>query len=848
MKKKVIIITTLLMMLVCGLKVNALSTYEEWAKSQTNLKNYTQVDTEMRAVWVSTVGNMDMPRLIGTDEKSINTWKEYYLSILDTAQSHHLNTIIFQVRPSNDAFYPSKYNPWSEFLWQYGKDPGWDPLEWMIEVTHERGMEYHAWMNPYRASTSTTAVDPKILSEDGSKVIDYSDSDVQTIKTNYFSSLKNRCDKLADGTEVDNPVFATGEELRKNVVMGTGKQYVLNPAAEATLTHLENTIREVVENYNIDGIHFDDYFYPNDTGYNGTNSSLKGYTYSFEPYVDMEDYQAYLNNQGTLNIYDWRRENVNKLIKNLSEIIREANKSRDIPCAFGISPSGRWAPSVESCNASESHRAAEGGMDASCGNYYSYSDLFADTKKWVDEEWVDYILPQVYTKLINGYDEIVEWWSNAMKDSPVKLYVGSGVYLHEDWEDNPITSNRDEFYWQIRYNQHEGNRVDGYSIFDYSCILKGEAKADMNSVSTNLWKNDALTPIYEGYDYQHTVSSLATENKISETATVNTYRIEINEVNDAKAYAIYKVAKADNDAYLVGDKQLTTTDIVKLNLKGNKKFVLAYDENYVYYLATVSKDNTFYVNETPINFDNVEKNQPPVITLISEFKEIVLAGSTLTFHFKIEDGNGDSFTYNVYLGSSKLQSTDLGDGIIEVTWKTYYVETPNLKIKVQASDGKSTTTFETETFDIVEVCPHSYSEATCTTAATCVYCGETSGTALGHNYSEATCTAPETCSRCGEVGENALGHDYLDATCTVPETCSKCGETSGTTLGHTWQDATYDNPKTCSKCNKTEGTPLEKPEEESKGCSKCKKSMLAYLFLINALGVAAALLLKRRGK
>ena len=117
-----------------------------------------------------------------------------------------------------------------------------------------------------------------------------------------------------------------------------------------------------------------------------------------------------------------------------SEIIRENNKTKDVPCSFGISPAGRWAPSPESCPAG-SPRPAEGGMSGSCGNYYSYSDLFADTKKWVDEEWIDYLLPQVYSELGGGYDEVIDWWSKEMKDSPVKLYAGTALYQIDTWGD-----------------------------------------------------------------------------------------------------------------------------------------------------------------------------------------------------------------------------------------------------------------------------------------------------------------------------------------------------------------------------------------------------------------------------
>ena len=133
-----------------------------------SLDSYQQEESDMRAVWVATVSNLNISPQSGKGEAAINQWKNYYLEILDTAEASNLNTINFQIRPNNDAFYPSKYNPWSTFLTADGSDPGWDPLKWMIEVTHARGMEYHAWLNPYRTSVSSlnmslTSKDPVFI-------------------------------------------------------------------------------------------------------------------------------------------------------------------------------------------------------------------------------------------------------------------------------------------------------------------------------------------------------------------------------------------------------------------------------------------------------------------------------------------------------------------------------------------------------------------------------------------------------------------------------------------------------------------------------------------------------------
>ena len=362
------------------------------------VKKYELEEVEFRSVWVCTVANMDVQKQIGTSPEAIQAWKDQYLDILYNSKAMGMNAIIFQVRPCNDAFYPSKYNPWSEYLAGFGVDPGWDPLEWMLEVTHAAGLEYHAWLNPYRTSTGALSYYPTTKDQATGSTYwgDYSTSEAYNYKQEYFKGL---ADTLRNNNNVvDNPIMETGSTLNHQIVYGSESKFVLNPADPVTIELLDNTIKELVENYDIDGIHFDDYFYPDDSSYKGTNADYKNITFSTQPDIDYADYKSYLNDGGTLSIYDFRRDNVNRLIKTLSDTIRELNKTDDYICAFGISPAARWAPSIESCPAG-SPRAAEGGEAGSCNNYYSYSDLYADTRKWVLEDWIDYILPQAYTYL-----------------------------------------------------------------------------------------------------------------------------------------------------------------------------------------------------------------------------------------------------------------------------------------------------------------------------------------------------------------------------------------------------------------------------------------------------------------
>ncbi len=835
--KKIISISLICIFIYCI----QIYTSAAWNGSNT-LKPYVQEDVEFRASWVSTVYNMDVEKQKDTSEESINEWKKQYLSILDNLQQCNINVIIFQIRPCNDAFYPSKYNPWSEYLCGYGKDPGWDPLEWMIEVTHERGMEYHAWMNPYRVTTNANISFVQNNGGTTESIYDYDNDIIQNDKHTVFSNKKTTA-KLNGTINMDNPVFLEGEELEYSVVLGAEKKYVLNPASPKTIEHLTNTIKEVIDNYDIDGIHFDDYFYPDDKVYStiGTNNNFKGMTFSTEPYVDYEDYQNYKTSGGKLDIYNWRRENVNILIKTLSDVIRETNKTKEIQCAFGISPAARWAPTIESCPAG-SHRGAEGGMDGGCNNYYSYSDLFADTKKWVDEEWIDYLIPQAYAKLEDSYESIMCWWSDVMKDSLVKLYAGTALYNTDEWNDTV------EILYQIRYNQSKGNRVDGYSLFTYRNIISGKGYNAMNAVNKGVWKTNALTPLYSGFEYKHSVSQLASIKEIIEVTNTE-LRLQYTEVSDAKAYILYKTKdKSPSD--------LNVNDRVLMNLKNKGYFDIKYDETYTYYLATVSEDNTIYINETPISFEHVIRNEAPVITQINELLNDVMVETTINLYFTIEDPEKQPITYEVYLienGRETKLITKEVDNKILVIWNTPFVHMENLKFKIVATDGVKETIYETKTFNVIEECSHTYEEALCTTPKICIKCGDIIGQPLGHDFIEATCLSASECARCG-LTEGTVSDHRVVIDQKVNPTCDKRGLTEGShcsvcneiikaqeeikPLGHSWKEATKQEPKTCTICGKTEGSKL-------KGCKKA--SIGSIILFINLIGTALVLL-RRRGK
>lgn len=623
MKKQIKKISISLLLITLVLTGLFTTTFKTKAATPT-FGSYTQKESDMRAVWVATVSNLNISLQVGKSESSINKWKQQYLDILDNAEANNLNTIIFQVRPANDAFYPSKYNPWSTYLVQDGTDPGWDPLEWMIEVTHERGLEYHAWLNPYRATVSTLgkSITTKDSVTGSTGVIDYDTNEYNQYKEKYFSSLRDA------NPNITNPVLQTGENLYHDVLFGTEGKMILNPASPRVQEHIKNTIEEIVDNYDIDGIHFDDYFYPATATYKGANNQYKGYTFSCEPSVDLADYKLYLSecNGETLSIYDWRRENVNQLIKDLGELIRSKNETKTRKCAFGISPAARWAPSVEACS-SAPERGAEGGMSGSCYNYYSYSDLYADTYKWAKEEWIDYIVPQNYTNLDGDYLTITKWWYNALEGCKTKLYIGTALYqITDTWSSNK----QSEIYFQIRVNETKKYYVDGYVLFSYKDMLTSNGKKALSPIIKYVWQTDALTPLYDNYEYTKQVKTKSTVKSITNSEN-NEITLEFNSVQGAKGYGLFKFSNTEEVVFDVAHR-------IGLKLNNSTPFVFTKEDGYKYVLVTYDQDNTIYSEYTTLDLES----KAPVVEVTTD-KTIYQPLDKMKVNINITDEDSDSF-------------------------------------------------------------------------------------------------------------------------------------------------------------------------------------------------------------
>jgi len=340
------------------------------------------------AMWVSNVLNIDLPTV-----EDFDLYKQKIKQMIDTAIAFNMTALFFQVRTTNDAFYLSKLNPYSRyFTGVEGKNPPFDVLSWVISEVHQQGLEFHAWCNPYRVSMSG-----------GPLGYDY-------LKT---------CDDLN---------FA--KRHPEHTLVDTKGQIILNPSHEACKQHIVNSMIEIVTHYQVDGIHFDDYFYP----YAGLDK-------------DHDDSNDFENREDkTQTIGDFRRFHVNDLVSRLKS---ELKKIR--PVRFGISPFGIYKN--QSSDPMGSHTAS------ACSQ--SYDNQYADSLLWVQKGWVDYIVPQIYWEFghpIAPFADICDWWQDQCSKHSVDLYIGHAAYRlgNEGEFENPDEVN-DQIHYAAQYDSVKGH-------------------------------------------------------------------------------------------------------------------------------------------------------------------------------------------------------------------------------------------------------------------------------------------------------------------------------------------------------------------------------------------------------
>lgn len=388
---------------------------------------------ELRAAWIASVTNIDWPSATGL---SIMQQKSEFIKLLDDVEKMGMNSVVVQIKPTADAFYPSEYGPWSKYLTgTQGKDPGYDPLAFMVEEAHKRNIEFHAWFNPYRITMPRSGA--------------------------------------GDATLEDLNTLAETHPARKHPewVIPYGKQLYFDPGIPEARQFIVDGIMEVVKIYDIDAVHMDDYFYP--------------YRIAGKEFPDQATYEKYGKDKFT-NKDDWRRDNVNQFVANVNESIK-AEKSY---VKFGISPFGVWRNIAMDPT----------GSNTTAGQT-NYDDLFADTREWINKEYIDYITPQIYWNIgfqPAAYDILADWWTNEVQGKKVDLYVGQAAYKIN--ANNEAWALPDELPNQIALNRTIP-QIKGSMHFSIKS-LNNNSLGIKDRLSNDVYKTKALIPTMPWIDDQ----------------------------------------------------------------------------------------------------------------------------------------------------------------------------------------------------------------------------------------------------------------------------------------------------------------------------------------------------------
>jgi uncharacterized lipoprotein YddW (UPF0748 family) len=455
---------------------------------------WAQPKREFRATWITHVNNIDFPSAANlTDAQQ----RAQFITIVDDLKRNGINAAIVHIRTNCDAAYPSTIEPWSAF-WtgRQGAGPAYDPLAFMIDECHKRGIEFHAWFNPYRAAPTA-------------------------------------------GT------FAAANHvrtLRPDWILAYNGTQILDPALPDVRAYVTRVIMDVVRRYDIDAVHFDDYFYP----YPVTG-------------VTLNDATSFANhNRGFTNINDWRRDNIDLLIKMVNDSVKAAKPY----VKFGISPFGIW----KNKSASQPDGSDTRGLEA-------FHSIYADSRKWVQEGWIDYIVPQVYWSMgyaIADFSIITRWWASNLGTRNRHLYIGHAAYrMNNGGTADPTNwAMPSQMPNQIRFTRNTPSVLG--SIFYNTTTFRGNILGFNDSLKQNLYKIPALVPTMPWIDAfaPPAPQSLAAQraatgvqltwvapttgtNEMDKVNYYVVYRFAANETVDiAKSTAIRAILPANTSTYV----------------------------------------------------------------------------------------------------------------------------------------------------------------------------------------------------------------------------------------------------------------------------------------------------------
>ena len=425
------------------------------------------VKREVRSVWMATVWALDWP----SSTSSTTAQKNEMVKYLDVLQKNNFNAIYFQVRTMSDAFYKSSYEPWSSYLTgTRGKDPGWDPLVFVVEECHKRGMECHAWVNPYRFSTGSnwsTAQDQALKS--AGMLLAYTKSDGKTTT-------------------------------------------ILNPGLESVRKRIVDVCKEIISNYDVDGLVFDDYFYPE--GIPVTSSA--------------GDYDLWQKSGASMTFGDWRRNNVNQMVADVYKMVQQQKPY----VRFGISPAGAACTSAAV--------AAKHGIDrCPVASDWQYDGIFSDPVAWLEAGTIDYISPQLYWKTnhkTNPFGPMTKWWSYVAKHFGRHHYASHSISFLNS---SNTTSDWKEIGKQVQFSRdYTENEAPG-AVFYSAAYVTGKKQSGFGEwLQVNKFQNKALTP---AIDWKKSDLEKVQVSALSKRATVLSWAGV-----DNVRYSVYAVPESVN--------------------------------------------------------------------------------------------------------------------------------------------------------------------------------------------------------------------------------------------------------------------------------------------------------------
>lgn len=425
------------------------------------------VKREVRSVWMATVWALDWP----SSTSSTTAQKNEMVKYLDVLQKNNFNAVYFQVRTMSDAFYKSSYEPWSSYLTgTRGKDPGWDPLAFVVEECHKRGMECHAWVNPYRFSTGSnwsTAQDQALKS--AGMLLAYTKSDGKTTT-------------------------------------------ILNPGLESVRKRIVDVCKEIISNYDVDGLVFDDYFYPE--GIPVTSSA--------------GDYDLWQKSGASMTFGDWRRNNVNQMVADVYKMVQQQKPY----VRFGISPAGAACTSAAV--------AAKHGIDrCPVASDWQYDGIFSDPVAWLKAGTIDYISPQLYWKTnhkTNPFGPMTKWWSYVAKHFGRHHYASHSISFLNS---SNTTGDWEEIGKQVQFSRdYTENEAPG-AVFYSAAYVTGKKQSGFGEwLQVNKFQNKALTP---AIDWKKSDLEKVQVSALSKRATVLSWAGV-----DNVRYSVYAVPESVN--------------------------------------------------------------------------------------------------------------------------------------------------------------------------------------------------------------------------------------------------------------------------------------------------------------